>query len=310
MAGFRVRSGGLFTTVQDYGIVGYQKYGISQSGVMDVSSYELANALVSAPKGAAALECTYGGLEIEFDTDVAVAIAGADVFPLIDGAPAAMNESYLIRSGSVLTLGTPKHGLRTYVAFGAELEIPYYANSKSTSIRTGAGGFMGRKLAGGDVLTLVNFRKFVKKVLPCSPSMFFSPECTIIRVLAGPQDDYFTERGLSTFLGGSEYTITQHSDRMGMRLSGEHIEAAGGYDIISDAAVRGSVQVPADGMPIVLLSDRQTTGGYAKIATVLSPDIDRLAQMRPGEKIVFAGCTSDEAEALYREYAIRKSAAF
>lgn len=302
--GFRVVSGGALTTVQDIGIVGYQKYGIPQTGVMDVYCYKLANALVSAESGAAVLECTYGGLQLEFDMDVAIAVTGADSQITIDGEPAQINESHLIRSGSTLSIGIPVRGVRNYLAFGADIGVPKFAGSKSTSLKTGTGGFLGRALRAGDVLALTNPRKFVKKSASGNLVKYstLSPGSAIIRALAGPQDDYFTAEGLKTFFGGSAYRVTQLSDRMGMRLDGDAVEAKNGFDIISDATVRGSVQVPADGKPIILLSDRQTTGGYAKIATVLTPDVDKLAQLRAGDSIIFKSCTAEEADEIYREY--------
>ena len=297
----KVQKPGLCTTVQDMGRVGFQKFGIPVSGVMDEFSFVVANYLLGNNYNNAVLEVQYMGPTLEFDFDVSVAITGANLSAKLNGEDVAMWETINIKKGDVLSFGNIKEGVRTYIAFAGEIDVPLVNGSKSTLLKSKLGGFDGRQLKMLDEIEIKNPRvlenknKLQEKFIPK-----FVAE-NEIRVILGPQDDYFTENGIKTFLS-SEYTVTKDADRMGMRLSGEVIEHKDKADIISDAAVFGSIQVPGNGLPIILLADRQTTGGYTKIATVIKADLPKLAQMSPNNKIKFKKVELSEAQTIYKQF--------
>lgn len=298
MPSMKVVKAGLCTTIQDIGRIGYQQYGVPVSGVMDEFAFRVANFLVEADENNAVLEIPYLGPTLEFDFDITIAITGANLSPKINGQDIAMWKSINIRKGDVLTFSTIKSGARAYLAFSAEIDVPFVNGSKSTLLKSRLGGFEGRQLKIGDILNFKNPKLVAKRKILASkyiPEYLKNEE---IRVVLGPQDDYFTEKGINTFLN-SEYEVTKEADRMGMRLEGEAIEHKNKADIISDAAVFGSIQVPGNGKPIILLADRQTTGGYTKIATVIKAELPKLAQMTTGNKIKFRKLTVEEAEQEY-----------
>ncbi|MGO1580607.1 MAG: biotin-dependent carboxyltransferase family protein [Peptoniphilaceae bacterium] len=302
MAKIIINNGGILTTVQDYGRIGYQKFGITPAGVMDEYSYELANALVGNERGEAVLEITYFGPIITFEEDIVIALTGGEVDAKVDGQIINMNESILIKAGSQLSVGKIKNGVRTYLAFGGVIDVEKVNNSKSTLIKSSIGGFKGRALKAKDEINiLVNKNakegnKLEEKYIP-KISKF-----NVLRVVLGPQDDYFTEKGIHDFFRSGGYTVSKNADRMGIRLEGKSLETKNGSDIISDSTVKGSIQVPTDGKPIVLLADRQTTGGYTKIGTLIKEDISKLAQMSPGNKLCFQKIDLDETLELYNSY--------
>ena len=282
-----ILSAGPLTTIQDKGRYGYMRYGITTSGVLDDKAYAYGNALLGNTDGEACLEMTVKGAAIQFAGTGAIAITGADMVPHINGTVVPVNQRIEIADGDVLELGFASKGLRAYVCVEGGIDVPLVYGSRSTNLKCGFGGFRGRKLQDGDVLSacpVVEYRRKAGK-LPQEYQLPQDGDMTI-RVMPGPQDDMFTTDGVAIFLN-SGYKVTPESDRMGIRLSGQPLEAVNGMDIISDAIPLGSIQVAADGQPIILLADRQTTGGYAKIATVISEDIWKLAQARPGTEVHF-----------------------
>lgn len=301
MAKIEVVMGGILTTVQDFGRIGYQKFGIGQAGVMDEYSYELSNILVGNKSTEAVLEITYLGPTLKTDEDITFAVTGADVTPKIDGVEVAMYETHELKAGSTLSFGKLKSGMRAYLAFAGEIGVDELNGSKSTLIKSKIGGYQGRALKPKDEFEILNKREFVKKVIPEKYRPVMS-QFAVLRAVLGPQDDYFTEKGIKKFFKSGGYTITKNADRMGIRLDGSPLEFKKGADIISDGTVKGSVQVPADGKPIVLMADRQTTGGYTKIATVVTPDICKLSQMASDGKILFQQVSIEEAQEIYRKY--------
>ncbi len=302
MAKISVINGGISTTVQDYGRTGYQKFGMVAAGVLDVYSYELANALVGNKRGEAVLEITYFGPMLKFDEDVVIAVAGADVSPKIDGKEVAMHASHIVKAGSTLSFGKLKNGLRAYLAFGGSIEVPELNGSKSTFMKGKVGGYQGRALKAKDEFEIkVNPEAKEGKVL--DPKYY--PEIAkfnVIRATLGPQDDYFSEEEVHKFFESGGYTVSKSIDRMGMRLEGTSIKHIKGADIISDGTVMGSIQVPANGLPIVLLADRQTTGGYTKIGAVIKEDVCKMAQMGAGTKLCFQKVSIEEAQDLYKKF--------
>lgn len=278
---------GLLTTVQDLGRVGYQQFGVSVSGVMDPRAATLANILVGNPDGEAVLECTMMGPQLQFDQDNCIAITGGDLGPTLDGQPIATYRAIQVKAGQVLRFTAPKTGCRAFIAFAGGLDIPEVMGSRSTYMKAKIGGFQGRKLEKGDVIGFRAPQAELKNmpIRAMAPEFVPRPQYTI-RVVLGPQDDYFTQEGIDTFLN-EVYTVTPEFDRMGCRMEGPVIQHKDGGDIISDGIAFGAIQVPSAGKPIVMLCDRQTTGGYTKIANVISMDFRILAQLKAGDKVRF-----------------------
>ena len=278
---------GLMTTVQDQGRIGYQQFGVSVSGVMDPRSAALANILVGNDEKEAVLECTMMGPHLQFNQANCIAITGGDLMPTLDGKPIPNYTAVKVEAGQVLKFTMPKSGCRAFIAFAGGLDIPEVMGSRSTYMKAKIGGMEGRKLQKDDVIGFrapkaelknMNFRSMASEFVP-------RKEYTI-RVVLGPQDDYFTDAGIQTFLS-QVYTVTAEFDRMGCRLEGEAIAHKEGGDIISDGIAFGAIQVPSSGKPIIMLGDRQTTGGYTKIANVISVDFRILAQLKQGDKVRF-----------------------
>ncbi len=295
----KILSPGPLTTVQDLGRFGYMNTGFSPGGAMDPDSMKKANLLVGNLADTAVLEMTLMGLSAEFDCDTAIAITGADMKPVVDGKRVEMNQTLFVSRGSTLTLSAATLGMRSYLAVFGGFDLPEVMGSLSTNLKCKLGGFHGRRLQAGDEIPLkkcISRGAFpVRKI----SSNLCDTENIILHVLLGPQEDYFTSKGLDTFFN-ERYTVSGQSDRMGIRLEGEKIENKNGVDIISDGIVTGSVQIPPSGTPIVMMADRQTTGGYAKIATVIRRDLARLAQARPGDRVRFMAI-SEEMAYLFRK---------
>ncbi len=297
----KVLQAGALTTIQDLGRVGYQKFGIPVTGVMDEYSFRLANILVGNDEGEAALEMTLMGPKLQFGADTVFAITGADLSPTLDGKKVPMFTSVLAKKDSVLSFGMCKKGMRAYLAFAGAIDVPAPNGSKSTFMKSKIGGFEGRKLEKDDELFVDG--RTAESGLTVSREFYTDIKKELsLRVVLGPQEDYFTDQGIQTFSSKEGYTITEQSDRMGVRLDGAKIEHKETADIISDAAVIGSIQVPASGTPIILMADRQTTGGYTKIATVIKEDIAKLAQIAPQSKVFFDIVSIEEAQELYRSF--------
>lgn len=294
---------GFQTTIQDLGRHGYLSAGIPPSGPMDRDAFVIANRLVGNDDNAAALECAFLGPKLECRTDAWIAVTGAEVDLRINGKLQAPWTALRIRSGDLIQIGPARNGCWTYLAVGGGINMPAVLGSRSTYARGGLGGMEGRALKAGDLLP-------VKTILPKQDALegrqilsqyrpSFPAEVEV-RVILGPQDDYFTPDGLSTFLSGA-YEVTYKIDRMGYRLDGPSITHRAGPDIISDGMPAGGIQVPGNGQPMILLVDRQSTGGYAKIATVISVDIGLVAQTQPGRRIHFRAVTLAEAHHALRQ---------
>jgi antagonist of KipI len=295
----RILDPGPQTTVQDLGRFGQLRYGIPPSGPVDGFAFVLANRLVGNPDGAAALECTLVGPRFEVSASCAVAVTGADMPVTVNGREAPGWTTLALRPGDTVKLGPARAGVRSYVAFSGGLEVPPVMGSRSTYLRGRLGGLEGRALRKEDRLRVVAAPpprpwRVARRALPD-----YTGEPTV-RVVLGPQADRFTQTGIDALLG-SAYAMLPQSDRMGARLSGERITHARGHDIFSDGIALGSIQVPGDGQPIVLLVDRQSTGGYTKVATVCSFDVGRVGQVRPGQSLRFRALTVHEAHRLLRE---------
>ena len=300
-----VISPGPRTTIQDKGRLGYQNSGFAPSGFMDRVASRMATVLVGNKDSEAVLEFCLIGPVLKFDETVNLAVCGGDFSIDVGGRVYPANKAVRVPAGITVKILTGKVGIYGSVAVGGGLDIPMVMGSRSTNLRCGIGGFHGRALMAGDEIALRHpengRRDFSWRWVPArrlvSPD---DPDITRVRVIPGPQEDMFTEKGIQTFYESS-YVITAQSDRMGYRLTGPKVEAVDGYDILSDGIVNGSVQISGAGEPIVMMADRQTTGGYAKIASVINVDIPLFAQLRPGQKVQFVRCTVQEAQELMRE---------
>lgn len=291
---------GACTTIQDLGRIGYQKFGIPVAGVMDEFAASVANFLVGNERNEAVLEITYLGPTLAFQEEMLIGIAGADVSPKLNGVPVPVWESFTVKKDDVLSFGSVKSGVRAYIAFAGSIDVPPVNGSKSTLMKSKIGGFQGRMLQAGDELAICVRHGSVPQRLPARFIPVY-PHSNGISVCLGPQDDYFTEQGIADFFR-QPYTITANADRMGIRLDGAAVAHKTKADIISDAAVIGSIQVPADGKPIILMADRQTTGGYAKIGTVIKEDIIKLAQMASKDTVQFRRISMEDAQQKYRAF--------
>lgn len=296
METIKILDAGLLTTVQDLGRYGFQRYGVSASGVMDEYSAKVANKLVGNKVGEAVLETTLKGVQVEFLQNTAVAITGGNCDVTLNGTKIELWQSYFVNRGDILKMGICRSGLRNYLAFSGGIDVPVVMNSKSTNLKAKVGGFKGRKLMTGDILSV----GVSSLESPLTLNKHYIPTYSKdikVGVILGQQDDHFTEAGIKTFLNET-YTVTQESDRMGIRLSsvsGATIEHKNGADIISDGITFGAIQVPGSGQPIVMMADRQTTGGYTKIGNVISSDLAKLAQATPGTKVKFVEYTLEQA---------------
>jgi biotin-dependent carboxylase-like uncharacterized protein len=295
---------GLFSTVQDRGRFGYQRFGVPISGALDPLSLHAANLLVGNPAQTAALEILHQGPHFEVDADsVRLAYVGGDarVEQLAGAAsrPLRIGESCRLRRGEALRIGALTTSSVGYLAVEGGFEVTEWLGSRSTFIRAGLGGFQGRRLHAGDRLGLC--RSAATERAEQRLNSFAITPLSRFRVILGPQDDYFTAAGIATFLSAT-FTVSAASDRMGARLEGPRLEHAKGFDIVSDATAPGSIQVPGNGMPIVLLADRQTTGGYPKIATLISADLPAFGRLAPGAQISFSAVTLKAARELRRQY--------
>ena len=289
---------GLLTTVQDQGRIGYQQFGVSVSGVMDPRSAALANILAGNDQGEAVLECTMMGPQLQFDKATVIAITGGDLGPTLDGKPVPGYQAVAVKAGQVLKFAGPKAGCRAFIAFAGGLDIPVTMGSRSTYMKAKIGGFQGRKLEKGDVIGFRAPVETLKRMEDRTLRPEFAPKPVYtLRVVMGPQDDYFTDAGIATFLKET-YTVTPEFDRMGCRLDGPVIAHKEGGDIISDGIAFGAIQVPSAGTPIIMLGDRQTTGGYTKIAAVITADFRILAQLKAGDKVQFVKVPVEYAQSL------------
>jgi biotin-dependent carboxylase-like uncharacterized protein len=275
-AHFEVLQTGPLTTVQDLGRPGQAALGIGRSGACDRTSYQLANRLVGNHPDAAALEVTFGGLSVVADSDLVFAITGAPC----SGVP--LNAPTLLRKGEVLQLGTPRTGLRTYVAFRGGVAVDPVLGSRSTDLLSGLGP---APVTVGDVLAL-------GKDHGPMPGVDLAPVAdppggeVTVRVLPGPRRDWFTDSGWASLIGQS-YTVSSNSNRVGVRLEGSPLERARDGELPSEGMELGALQIPPSGLPVLFLADHPVTGGYPVIGYVAAPDLDACAQLRPGQSLRF-----------------------
>ena len=287
----RVLRPGLFTTVQDSGRWGWQRFGIPVAGPMDPVSHRLANLLVGNRPSCATLEVTLAGPRLEFERDLLLAVCGAEFELLLDGEPVPGGTVLAARAGQRLAFGRRRRGARAYVAVAGGVDVPRVLGSRATHAGSGMGGLHGRALAAGDELEAGG--DIAREVRAGEHRQAPAAAAGRVRVLPGPHDDRFGSTGAAA-LAGVRYRVGAASDRMGYRLEGPPLEQEG-PELLSAAVPAGAIQVPPSGEPIILMADRPTTGGYPRIGTVISADIPVVAQLAPGEPLEFETCTQEAA---------------
>jgi antagonist of KipI len=313
----RVLAGGLQTTVQDLGRSDHQRDGVPGGGAMDRSALRVANALVGNDDGAAALEATLIGPALAFDDATLIALTGGDLEPSIDGQPIPMWRPVVAPRGGTLRFGRPKIGCRTYIGVAGGIDVPLIFGSRSTYLRGQFGGVGGRSLKPGDALAtgapprlacciraaIQDARRADAMLAVASWSaayalrMRYSVE-PAVRLIPGTHADALAGPA-RTRLFSSSFTVSSSSDRMGYRLEGVELPLRKPVELLSEGVSFGTVQLPPDGMPIVLMADRQTTGGYPRIGEVASVDLPLIAQLKPGDRLRFRPISVDEAQQLY-----------
>lgn len=303
---------GPLCSVQDDGRKGFQALGYQESGTMDKYAMYSANILAGNTEDyrrEAVLEYTLAGITARFDASAVIALSGADMRPLLNGRPVPLYAPLLVRAGDTLAMGMAVKGLRGYLAVYGGISVPAVMGSRSTGLKTHMGGFQGRALQAGDLLPVGRtaresealFRRIRREFRgrfplgagwewlrgEAAPRRFSGSESiTLLRVVPGPQEEAFTGEGLEVFSRGI-YTLTPDCNRMALKLDGPPVATHRGSDILSDGIVGGSVQISSKGMPILMTADHQTTGGYAKIGTVIRADLSAAAQLKPGDRVGF-----------------------
>lgn len=299
MAVIRISDPGPLCTVQDLGRYGFMRFGVPLSGALDHYGAKLANLLVGNDENMALLEATYSGPSFEVLEGGVLAITGAMAEVYVNSSRFYTWSSFVVQKGDLVRIRPYKAGLRCYVAISGGIDVPLVMKSRSTCLSGSFGGLEGRPLKKGDVLRTFNSKSCIAPG-PLGTQYLPKYEAVVtLRVVMGPQDHFFHSEG---FLAG-EFKISPKSDRMGYRLEGPKVELKEGYSssIISEPIVPGAIQITPDGMPLIVLQE-QTVGGYAKIGTVIYPDLSPLAQARPGTLVRFQSVTLEEAFTLYREY--------
>ena len=309
-----VESPGLLSTLQDLGRPGYQHLGVGPGGAMDPLSHRLGNLLVGNPEGAATLEITLSGPGLYFAADALVALTGADLGALIEDRPVRLWRPTLVRAGARLRFGAPVQGCRCYLAVAGGFRVPELMGSASTHLAAGFGGFQGRALRAGDRLDTEECprelypdlqRRFRAGLQPSLALDWFPPwyreldflRPACLRLVPGPQWPALTAPARST-LTGAAFRVALQSNRMGLRLQGPALALERPMEMLSAGVAAGTLQLPPDGAPILLMADRQTTGGYPRLGEVATVDLAKAAQLRPGEELQFTLTPLETAQEL------------
>jgi biotin-dependent carboxylase-like uncharacterized protein len=303
VAAFEVLEPGILTTIQDLGRYGFSQFGVPPSGALDPFSFRVGNLLVGNPEGEASIETTVMGLKLKALREVVMAVTGGDLSPRLNEEPLEMWRTHLLVEGDIINFKKVRTGCRAYLAASGGLIFSQVMGSRSTYLSGKFGGLDGRALKKGDILFAPDIRSPLSQLgfrFPGDWIPQFDKEA-LLRVIPGPQDHHFTEKGLQT-LSSSFYQVTPQCDRMGVRLDGPKIERRSDVEesIISEGLIAGAIQVPGDGKPIIILTEL-VTGGYTKIATVISMDLSKVAQLKPGDRVRFAPVSVEEAHQLLRE---------
>lgn len=314
MSRIHVIKPGMFTTVQDLGREGWQRYGVTPGGAVDAPALRLANLLVGNPEGAAGLEITLAGPILRFAEIALVAVTGAEFDVTVEGRRVPAWRPVRLKEGAELVFGAARAGCRAYLAIAGGVAVPRVLGGRGTHLSAGFGGLEGRTLRAGDFLKSGPPLPWARRLAgalantePAAPARWelsreARPHYTVaptVRTMRGPQWDWFNAEAQARFWN-ERFTVLPRSDRMGLRLTvtGAGLGGDSWREMISEGVAIGTVQVPADGQPIVLLADRQTIGGYPKIASVAGIDLPLLAQLRPGDTVGFREVSVGEAQEL------------
>jgi antagonist of KipI len=292
---------GLLTTVQDLGRYGHQHEGVAVGGAMDVPALRLANAIVGNPEGAAALEVTLLGPTLEFEDDVVISITGADLSATLENHPMPRMRATNVSAGARLTFGEPIKGCRAYIAFRGGIDVPIVLGSRSTYLRANIGGFRGRALAKEDVLSIGEPEVQARSISPSIAMPAPPRDEVVVRAMRGRHFEELSFASRTTLFSadGEPFRISAQSDRMGYRLDGPVLTMERPLEILSEPVAFGTVQLPPGGNPIILMADRQTTGGYPRVLDIASVDLPLLAQSAPGTRVRFSEVSLEEAQSLY-----------
>ncbi len=303
MSLIEVRAPGLLTTVQDLGREGFGPMGVSPSGAADPVASRIGNRLVGNPEGAAGLEMTLLGGTFVFPERAEIALVGADFSATLEDHSVEMWCSLDVRPGQTLRTGPTRAGARCYLCVRGGIDVKLFLGSASTHLLSGLGGFEGRALRKGDVLRIGtaagSFRTFRKRKLAAKVVAQLQPR-KVLRVTAGPQADWFSQEARKIFYTET-YRVAEESNRMGLRLEGPAITSAAGGEMLSEGVCLGAVQITSSGLPIILFVEQQTTGGYPKIANVISADLSGLGQLRPRDEVRFELVEMETARNLLAE---------
>ena len=294
---------GILSTIQDLGRFEYQKFGVPTSGALDSLAFQIGNILLGNPYESPGIETTMIGPTIKFKSNMWICITGAQSSPMLNGNEIQMWKPIYVKENSILSWGPLNWGIRSYILFNMNMEIEKTMNSYSTNTSLGIGGYNdGSPLQKGDKINLINSLHSIPSLnnnFDYTKHYIGQDNDITLRIILGPHDDYFSQNEINKFLS-SEYVITPQSNRIGYRLSGPKIKHAKKSDIISEGGALGSIQIPGEGQPIILLHDRGTTGGYPKIATIASVDIPKISQAKPGQIIKFKEIDIEESISLLR----------
>ena len=301
---FEVLEPGILTTIQDLGRYGFSQFGVPPSGALDSFSFRVGNLLVGNPEGEASIETTVMGLRLKALREVVIAVTGGDLAPELNGEPLEMWRTHLLVEGDGIRFRKIQAGCRAYLAVSGGFSVSRIMGSRSTYLSGKFGGLEGRALRRGDILHTLDTPSPLKKLGLRFPRDWIPPLEKEVRVsvIPGPQDQHFTEKGFQAFCSSS-YQVTPQCDRMGIRLEGPQIERRSDVEesIISEGFLPGAIQIPGDGKPIIILTEL-VTGGYTKIAAVISTDLSKVAQLKPGDRVRFSPVLIEEAHDLIREH--------
>jgi len=288
---------GVQTTVQDIGRYGYSHFGISSSGAADLFSFRLGNIIVGNAEELAGIEMTLLGADFQFNSDAVIAITGSPFNLSLDRQEIPYNQSIHVKKNQILSVGITKGGARSYLLVKGGIKTENYLNSKTTHVMSGMGGFMGRPLKKGDMLEIDENSKI--NITDISNNLD-EIDTSIIRINKGLQSSYFSDSTWAAFTS-KMFTVSEVFSRMGIRLKGNPIHSSKGNEILTEGIPLGAIQVPGGGEPIISFVEHQTTGGYPKIANVISSDLCKVGQLKPGDKFQFELISFEDAEILRLE---------
>ena len=288
---------GLQSTIQDLGRYNYSHFGISASGAADPLSLKIGNLIVGNKESASAIEMTIIGGEFQFDSECYIAISGCEFEASLDNNYITNQKAIDVKKGQILSFGQAKTGARAYLCIQGGIDVDNYLSSKSTHILSGIGGYLGQPISKGDVLSFGINKNSIKPIIF---RQLLDMNTSKIRIISGLQSNFFDDKAWSSFIS-NPFTVSNSSNRMGIRLDGNKILSNIESEIITEGVPLGAIQVPGSGDPIISFVEHQTTGGYPKIANVIIADIHKVGQLKPGDKFQFNLVSKEEAEELRLE---------